>query len=212
MNYHPNRVGPFPVFDLDASTPFWAGTFEPSFTSHSSNVIAPAFDTDVVEELTAQAQWHRAANSSLTAGQAWSVAVSVNGEAKNNIANMFSFNISWCTSWENAEISAMAFVGRLTSGTISLDYTQTLNDCGTWWQLPARQSHAKLNTYTQVSGNYQGSILNRDTKADGYGSNPIVAGVCFYNRGAAAADAYLIDVSMNIQKYVSAIDGYDPLR
>lgn len=207
--YRPNRVGPWPVVDLDLTIPSWPTEWNTNFNNVDVGVgtLAPHFYSATVKDDYDAFTWFRS-TSQLAADNSVSFAVAVNGEALNDQGSLLSFDGTFgFARAAAAQRTINFFVGRLGASTVDVVRTAANNSVANPYFLESVGSNVG-------SGGLKcsGSLVHVDSGADGHGSNPIVFGVQLVNPDTGAMDMENILVSLSLHKYNGDLPIFDARR
>lgn len=217
--YRPNRIGPWPIIDLDAPKMAWDASWNATLGVADfpiGTAPTPHFRSATVRDDFDFMSIKMDGNTPTLLNH-FSMAFGVAIEGENPVdgdgeATLFSVFASMMLSDDTTgnEHTASLWVGRLDQSTVDVTRNQTNNSVTNPILLPA------LVTKTGTSGNihlaYNGSFLFSDIEADGYDSNPIVAGVTINNPDSAAREWTDFHLSLGIHRYVGDLKSFEPNR
>lgn len=208
--YRPNRIGPWPLLDLDRVLATWPVDWNTNFNAADSGLtdVKPHMELATVRDDYDQVCWKRD-DVQLVATQSMTFGVCISGEAPNNKPVMLTVagGLSLAAATViNAEASFG--IGRLDSSSVDVTRNAANNNISVPHVLRgAGDTEGFLNL------DYIGQVGVIDLAADGFGSNPI----CFFCRmrnldAAAGWDWLDFSLSLHISRYVSDVDMFDPNR
>ena len=208
--YKINRVGPWPVVDIDSAA-FWPTEWNVNFDLPDGFVgnIRPAVQSAILKENADTVSWVSKAKVSLSGGNNMCFTVAVGGQEflTPDIPNFWEVMVSADFFHSSADdLGLSVLVGRSPTASLSDDHGNNINTWDDYQCLPAPKVYASHSCHVS----YQGQLVNIDAASDGHGSNPVMLGVLLQNHGNAA-DVECF-VTQSLRRYSGDVAAYDPQR
>lgn len=202
--YQPNRIGPWPIRDLDVDNPAWPAEWETSLSgaSHDADEKLPQVKDSIVRDNHSEVTWSHKGVTSLPANKCFSIGACVNGEAINGLSPLFSLSVAYCSPITSGFCGLTVWYGR-----------NSLNQAS-----DGRGRSNPLQTWTNVASGsvrhvyYNGSFIMQDEDADGFGVNPVFAGLTIMNPSASALDLPMMQVTVSLHRHATQLQIFDPKR
>lgn len=208
--YRPNRVGPFPIGDLDRSANFWPATWETAgnfdAVDAAQSARAPHFRSDTVADEYDHVTICPTTNINLASGTSMSFGVAVSGDMAEQ-AHVLSGSIAF-QAYRNL-LQVEGWIGRLDAATVDVVRTAANNNVPSWFVLPGK---CVAMGNSGVSYGWQGSFLAVDEDDDGHGSNPLVLGVTLFNFAGSGQTLEQFSCTLSLHKYRQSIRSFDAAR
>ena len=212
--YRPNRIGPHPVFDLDAALLSWPAEWAANFnTGDHDNQGAPRIHVGsaTLREDYDQVTWIAANDVILAADNAIAFGVAIDGNFQEggNLGHLYCGHVSAVAGLASGtDLLAVPIIGRCNSSTVIVDRTGAGNVFGNVCYLPGES----FLSAGMSRCSWQGCIAQGNLGAAALGTNPVMLGGLFVNyAGASVTFEYLV-VTATIHKYVAELQVFDPVR
>lgn len=207
--YRLDRIGPWPVLDVDLAEFVWPTEWNVNFDNVDSGYasIKPHFRSATVRD--DFEQLHVMEGSvALAANQGMTFAIAINGEAENDLPMMYSYHASLCwvmsapASWQ-----AQIGIGRLDSASVDVNRAATNNNIANPYFL-----HSDGSDTGSAGVRHEGQVILSDVEADGYGTNPICLFARMVNGENTVMDVGDLCLSLSMFRYTADYDTFDPSR
>lgn len=205
MPYRPNRIGPWPLADIDAALVSVADTtLEAGLATIASPPEVYMVGSSVATEYRAES-FLVSGSLGVTAGNGIGIGVRIAGTALQNARN-YIVSMAGSIVFHSSQIycHAVPIFGRaadVTDGIISLSNHWIPPFNASWSNIAAASSFACVNHQMVV-----GDFVPSGTE----GANPLVAGWYFRNGGGSTAEVTHIRAMISLQRYLSDIPVFEP--
>lgn len=209
--YTTNKVGPYPIIDLDTDVELWDAGWNSTYNSidHDPwNINAQFFNSVVADDHAEMLMRQQDASVDLAVSKAISFAVAVNGTAVKDSPMRYSGHASLSVGTSaTAYITGYAWIGRLDGASIDLNRAATVNPVSN-----PRILASDLTPGTSVGVDWSGTVLNVDRDDDGFGTNPICLGVTIVNPDASVRAIRSLAVSLSLHRDIGIIKTHESER
>ena len=201
--YQPNRIGPHAIHDPDTYPPNWPTEWDQNLdaSAHEYNEKYPQLRDGTVVEVFQEVVWSCPATTSLAANKAHSWGVALNGEDLSNLMPLLTV-ASAISSPLTGQVTLETWIGRTEAPTVSAARTKA-NKVFSWFPLGCAAGGAHC---------WKGSLVLQDSALDGYGTNPLIAGVTLYNGASTKVDLPGLQVALSFHRFTSQLEVFDPKR
>lgn len=218
--YRPNRIGPYPVWDLDAAAITWPTEWTTDFAEQDHDVrTAPRLHVPsaTLRDDYDQATWLCSeAAITLAAGMAVGIGIGISGvpagdSADSVLGHLYCGHVDAMICRDvDQELIVRPVIGRASQSTLSVDRDAQGNTFGSYGFMPSDTARPNQRaTYCS----WQGCIAQGNLGAAALGTNPVMLGAWIGNPTAAANQVIrYLAVSVSIHKYVRELQQFDPVR
>lgn len=204
--YRLNRIGPYPILDLDRSAITWPAAWTTAtnwnLADAAQTARAPHFRSATVRDDQDHVTWNAAIAMALADANAISFGVAISGSIERPMH--FQGHASLVGS-HGAALECNIWCGRLDAATVSVDYGAAANNVPYWYNLACSKTQV-------IQVDWNGSFLVVDEDDDGFGTYPFVLGATILNNTGGAATIEGMQCSLSLMRYVSDYDTLDPSR